>query len=127
MKARQSVHLANANVCDADGNASPQEPHVGAHKKQEHRCGADARLSVSHVSLPYGRLLLLTFEMFSSLLPCSLYSCLFHSHKHTHTHTAPLQVSILSLKGIAFQVWIKQMGLRKQNCCFTQQQHSTLA
>lgn len=86
MKARQSVHLANANVCDADGNASPQEPHVGAHKKQEHRCGADARLSVSHVSLPYGRLLLLTFEMFSSLLPCSLYSCLFHSHKHTHTH-----------------------------------------
>lgn len=86
------------------------------------------------MSLPYGRLLLLTFEMFFSLLlPLPLFLSNAHTRRPTHTqaqaqaesstdththcflfaHTFQ-RLSILSLKGIAFQAWIKQMGLRKQ-------------
>ncbi len=65
-------------------------------------------------------------------LSFSLYSSLFHTrttHTHTHpdlhTHTLfsphlPATQYILSLKGIAFQAWIKQMGLRKHCCSSTQ-------
>lgn len=125
---------------------APQDTHSHTHRHSNTHaqtytqrvdcCGADARLSLSHVSLPYGRLLLLTFEMFFSLLlPLFLFLSISHSfnthariphhitrtqtHTQTHTHTfQPL--SILSLKGIAFEAWIKQMWLCKQ-CCFFKQ------
>lgn len=119
---------------------APQDTHThlkNTHTFKEQSCGANARLSLSHVSLPYGRLLFLTFEIFFSLLlPLPLFlsnshSCGAHppsplAHVRTQTYMqtharsllfcmAPSH-SVLSLKGTAFQARIKQMRLRKR-CC----------
>lgn len=78
------------------------------------------------MSLPYGRPLFLTFEMFFSLLlSLPLFPSISHSlSTHTHTILPVLPTSqplrFLSLKDIAFQAWIKQMGLRKHCCSLTQ-------
>lgn len=81
--------MKKVSIGDAGGNASPQDAHVHPHEKQEHCCGADARLSVSHVSLPYGRLLLLTFEMFF-LSPSPLpFIPVCFTHTRTHLPLPP--------------------------------------
>ena len=70
---------------------------------------------------------------FSLSFSLSLYSSLFHTRYNTHRYTPSLThththsflhtsqpLSILSLKGIAFQARIKQMGLCKHCCSFAQ-------
>lgn len=130
-----SIHLPPLSWWDAIGNASPTG-HTRTHKEwtavgltQDYLCLTCLSPSAACCSWPSRCFSLSFFLSFSSSL--------FHTHlTHAHTHTAPHHthlcvlvcththtfqpLGILSLKGIAFEAWIKQMWLCKQ-CCFFKQ------
>ena len=137
VKQKISIHPSIFLLCCGgmpEEMLAPQDTHTHARTQRVDCCGADARLSLSHVSLPYGRPLLLTFEMFFSLLrPLFLFLSISHSfntrthtclcartHTHTHTHTHLSATQYFVIKRHCIWSVIKQMWLCKQRCFFKQ-------